>query len=235
MIVPSTIADPPAGSVDRTLAVLAATLPRLSLRRRGLLREVRDGLEDAVEAYRRAGLDRRDAEQRAVADFGDPALVAADYASLRAARSGMLAALFLGPGYIAVLVAWVLGKALHPVAMQLGSPNPLAQIYDWLGAAAVATALLGVLGLRMRARAGASPRVWTRVIGVSGLLCAVATLGTSYLLSPWTLSPVAAFSLRQGVELFSALIVLAMLVFALRAVVLAGGVVSRLDEADLVR
>jgi hypothetical protein len=31
------------------------------------------------------------------------------------------------------------------------------------------------------------------------------------------------------------LIVLAMLVVALRAVVLAGGVVSRLDEADLVR
>ena len=115
-------------------------------------------------------MDRGEAERLAVADFGDPALVAADYASLRAARSGMLAALFLGPGYVAVLVAWLLGKAMHPAAMQLGPPNPLAQVYDWLALAAVAIALLGVVGLRMRARAGRSPRALTRVIGVAGLL-----------------------------------------------------------------
>ena len=58
---------------------------------------------------------------------------------------------------------------------------------------------------------------------------------TSYLLSPWDLSPEAPFSLREGVELFSSLIVLLMLVSALRAVVLAGGVGPRLDQPHLVR
>jgi hypothetical protein len=225
----------PDRTVDETVAALAAELPVLSFRRRGLLREVRDGLEDAADAYRRAGLEPEEAECRAVADFGDPALVAADYDSLRAARSGMLAALVLGPGYVAVLAAWLLGKALHPALMQLGPPNPLAQVYDWLGVAAVVTALLGALGLRARARSGGSPRTPTRLIGIAGLVLGVVTLATSYLLSPWDLSPVAPFSLRDGVELFSGLIVVTMLASALRAVVLAGGVGPRLDRAHLVR
>jgi hypothetical protein len=97
------------------------------------------------------------------------------------------------------------------------------------------TALLGALGLRARARSGGSPRTPTRLIGIAGLVFGVVTLATSYLLSPWDLSPVAPFSLRDGVELFSGLIVVTMLASALRAVVLAGGVGPRLDRAHLVR
>jgi hypothetical protein len=47
--------------------------------KRDILTEARDSLVDATAAYQKAGLDPRDAERRAVAEFGDVAEIAPGY------------------------------------------------------------------------------------------------------------------------------------------------------------
>lgn len=56
--------------IERLVAALRYRLPP-GRQSRDVLAEVRDGLEDAAEAYRSGGLRQHEAEQRAVADFGD--------------------------------------------------------------------------------------------------------------------------------------------------------------------
>ena len=137
-----------------TVAALARRMPRWSSARRSMLLEVRQGLDDAAEAYVDAGWDQRAAEARAVADFGDIDRVAADYATLRVARSGLAAAVVLGPGYVLVLTAWLIGMVWRADAMHTGGHTLLADSFTWLGLAAATTAALGVLGLRFEPGAG---------------------------------------------------------------------------------
>ena len=77
------------------LARLDAALVGPRRARRSLLAEVADHLEDATDALVEAGLDRAEAEQRAVADFGDVAEVAPDFQTVLAAASSRRTATLL--------------------------------------------------------------------------------------------------------------------------------------------
>lgn len=63
--------------------------------RRGLLREVGDHLEDATDAYRRAGHGQAEAEERAVADFGTLDEVVPGFRTTLAVASARRTALIL--------------------------------------------------------------------------------------------------------------------------------------------
>ncbi len=57
--------------VEIYLTELSRALQGPRRRRADLMAEARDSLEDATEAFEADGLDRYEAEQQAVADFGD--------------------------------------------------------------------------------------------------------------------------------------------------------------------
>lgn len=74
--------------------------------RRGLLREVEDGLRDAAEAYERAGLPPAEAARRAADEFGDPAELAPLYQAELDASRGRRAALLIALAYPTLTLAW---------------------------------------------------------------------------------------------------------------------------------
>ena len=99
--------------------------------------EVGDGLTDAAEAYSSVGLGPGRPRARAVADFGD---LGAGRRRLRRARGragrGRPAAVVLGPGYVLVLRAWLIGSACDPSRSAPGRPRLLDGLFT--GSASVA-------------------------------------------------------------------------------------------------
>jgi hypothetical protein len=99
-----------AGYVEEYLRTLADALPVSDRARRPILTEVADGLHCAVEAHAQRGLDAVDAERAAVAEFGDPRQLAADFSrqlTVACARRTGLALVLSGPF---VGMAWVLAS-----------------------------------------------------------------------------------------------------------------------------
>jgi hypothetical protein len=123
--------------------------------RRGILREVRDGLDDAAEAYRRAGVDPERAARLAVRDFGPVAELAPLYQEELAAGEGRRTAALVAFGVPAVMLGWSL---LWTSGLAAGSPKPpavavLGAVQDAAGVLATAVSLvLVVLGSRRAAR-----------------------------------------------------------------------------------
>ena len=64
---------------DGYLAEVAARLPGPARARAGIIAELRAGLLDATDAYHEGGLPAGSAAAAAVAEFGDPRLVAAAF------------------------------------------------------------------------------------------------------------------------------------------------------------
>ena len=94
---PAGVTVDPMSVADTYVAALDAALVGPGRVRRGLVQEVRDHLEDATEAYLRAGYDDAEAQRRAVADFGRLEEVAPAFQStLAVASSRRTAALLLG-------------------------------------------------------------------------------------------------------------------------------------------
>ncbi|GGM42920.1 hypothetical protein GCM10012275_12320 [Longimycelium tulufanense] len=77
------------GVIDRYLLTLDARLRGPATVRRDLLAEARDGLHDAAESYRAAGLPAGEAERRAVTDFGPIGRIARDYQAELAVAHGV--------------------------------------------------------------------------------------------------------------------------------------------------
>jgi len=99
-----------AGYVEEYLRTLGDALPVSDRARRPILTEVADGLHCAVEAHAQRGLDAVDAERAAVAEFGDPRQLAADFSrqlTIACARRTGLALVLSGPF---VGMAWVLAS-----------------------------------------------------------------------------------------------------------------------------
>lgn len=82
-------------SVATYLIELDGALTGSGRLRRDLLREVADHLEDATDAYRRAGYDATEAQARAVADFGPVDEVAPGFQTTLAVGSARRTALLL--------------------------------------------------------------------------------------------------------------------------------------------
>ena len=99
-----------AGYVEEYLRTLGDALPVSDRARRPILTEVADGLHCAVEAHAQRGLDAVDAGRAAVAEFGDPRQLAADFSrqlTIACARRTGLALVLSGPF---VGMAWVLAS-----------------------------------------------------------------------------------------------------------------------------
>jgi hypothetical protein len=181
-----TVRTAPSDPIEEALRQLTDRLPGGVLTRRSsLLAEARAGLQDASEAHRAAGLPERQAAERAVAEFGDPDALWADYAAQVEAGFVRRTALLLGVGYLVILFAWQITGQHAEDAMPRGSVAA-SYSFGYIGALAVLTMATALLWLRARARrcdqAAGRP---ARVVGAAGLVCAVATLIASYLVEPW--------------------------------------------------
>lgn len=179
-----------------------------------LLAEVRDGLTDAADAYRRAGWSAAEAESRAVADFGDLAGVTAAYADRDVARSARWTALALGPGYLVCLGGWLVATRLAGSAADPGTGID-GWVFGLLGLVAVLVAGSGTYAVRgsSRRRTG-STSLRARLLACGSLACALTTLATSYLSSPWTLPRGWPLTAIDGAEAVSVVVVLGMLLTA---------------------
>lgn len=204
--------------IERTVDALAAGVPRglFPRRRPGLLVEARDGLEDAVDAYRAAGLDESEAVKLALEDFGDVERLREEYSAQLVRDSVRSTSVLLGAGYLLVLAAWALAGRLVPEQLPQG-PRLAAQSFGWIGALAVAVTVIGGVSLRRRARSSDHSLSLAWLVGGVGLFCAVATWVASYLLQPWAARdhPDASFVLVDGVEAFSALATLGIAITSL--------------------
>lgn len=157
--------------------------------RRDLLTEARDSLIDAAEAYGAAGLDRRQAELRAVTEFGALDRIAPQYQRELAAGTARR---------LALLVAAVPALAMaFDDLMWRGSswatakPSPgyllVAVTLDYLHYALAALAVLAFVGLRRLARTGGDPRRWCQALsfGTLGALGLTVVLGATVYV--WTI------------------------------------------------
>jgi hypothetical protein len=127
--------------VDAYMADLNRALSGPRRRRADLMAEARDSLEDATEAYEADGLDRVEAERRAVDDFGDLAVVVPGYrAELGIAQSRRTAVLLF-----LVMIA-------QPIVWQEGAwawtqqPNETTPLLELLNRSVMVTGTLSIAG-----------------------------------------------------------------------------------------
>ncbi|HEY5822054.1 MAG TPA: permease prefix domain 1-containing protein [Propionibacteriaceae bacterium] len=205
--------------IDRTVRELARRIPGPLLRPAGMLLEVRHGLQDATEAHRASGLDERSAAARAVADFGDLDEVAGAYAEQAVVRSTTLAALALGPGYLAILAVWTVtnltgrGTGADPTP----APEAASMAFRYLGALAAVVAVCALLELRRRSRIARSSRPMAILVGACGLLTSCASLAAAYAVGPWQWNLAGRAGQETGVaEAFSAAVTVLTIALAAR-------------------
>lgn len=156
-----------AAVVDDYLSALGSRLRGPARSRTEMLTEVRNSLDDAVEAYVAEGLDLETAQRRAVAEFGEPAqLLPAYQAELTADALHRLSLRVIVVG--SVLVAF--GDLTWRGASWSGSAPPVG--YQWLTVGLTACwignlllALVSYLVVGWRARRGSGSPVPLRVCG----------------------------------------------------------------------
>lgn len=157
--------------IDEYLQALAVRLRGPRRLKADLLAEARGSLEDAAEAYRESGLDARDAQARAVADFGDARELAPAYQVELAAGQGRRLALL-----VATLPAGMLTADLMWWQTPSTPPKPphdafliMVQALDWTSYAVGALALVALVSLRRGARQGRDPRPVVRTLALAAL------------------------------------------------------------------
>jgi hypothetical protein len=134
--------------VEAHVAELERSLPGPEKVRRSMVREVRDGLDDAVDAYLSSGLTPEHAARQAVRDFGPVSAVVPLYRDELAAGQGRRTALLLAIGLPGLMLGWdlvwssgLVGESPAPMAVWL-TVKDLARVQDLVGAVAAATALV---------------------------------------------------------------------------------------------
>jgi hypothetical protein len=174
-----TVTDP----VTQHLAELERALRGPARTRRSMLREVRDGLHDAVTAYRACGLDPHRAAAKAVHDFGPVPEVAPLFQDELTARQGRWSALLLVVVFPGMVLGWDLlwknGVAWGP------TPPPdlvvvLAHVQD------AASALIGAVAVVLLAATfhrSARPRQVTALVGLTGAVGALLCGGTGVVMN----------------------------------------------------
>jgi hypothetical protein len=113
------------GAVADYLAAVAALLRGPATARAQITDELRDGLLEAAEAYRVRGCSAQEAAAVAIAEFGDPRMVAAGFGpELAAAQARRVAVGLVATGPL-VGAAWIVAvavNALPPWRQQLSGP-----------------------------------------------------------------------------------------------------------------
>ena len=156
--------------IDAYLADLSAELRGPRRKRRDVLAEVRDSLDDAAEHFRAEGASPAEAERLAVAEFGTVAQIApafqAELGYAQQWRTALLVILVIAPQ----------GRIWDNDLRPEGDPGlllrALREMEQWLGTAVLLAAfvLLVVSRLGVR-RLGVRPAI-TRATGLAGLTMA---------------------------------------------------------------
>jgi hypothetical protein len=108
----------PTPVLERYLTELSARLKGPRGARTRVLAEIHDGLTDAIDSHRAAGLPTDAAAGAAIAEFGDPATVARSFATeLATASARRIIATFIATGPL-VGIWWLL--LLHPAPWRSG-------------------------------------------------------------------------------------------------------------------
>jgi hypothetical protein len=175
----ATVATDP---VEEHVAALDRALSGPAKARRGMVREARDGLVDAADAYRRGGLDAHRAARLAVRDFGPVAEVAPLYQEELAAGQGRRTAQLLVVGVPGLVLGWDL---LVSVGFSAGPQAPaavavLATALDVAGVLVAATAL-GLVALTFRRTR--SPRRVAAAAAVTTVVTVLLSAGSSIALN----------------------------------------------------
>ncbi|GIG89394.1 permease prefix domain 1-containing protein [Plantactinospora endophytica] len=134
-----------AAAIDGYVAELDRALRGPRRVKAGLLREARDSLVDATEAYAESGLTSEEAGRRAVDEFGEVSRIAPGYQAELALAQGRRTALLAFAILIAQPPVWRL------VAWRLDEPDRLPGLagfldlmVSWLGMLALVVALVAV-------------------------------------------------------------------------------------------
>jgi hypothetical protein len=145
--------------LERYLADISARLTGPPRVRASIVAELRSGLSDAVDAHRSAGLPRSEAEQAAMSEFGDAALVARGFRDELAARQArQVAAALLASGPVTGLLWIAAAQASHlkirlvPPWQQSGLPPGLQGGIPLIAAAIAVTACAALLGIATTGR-----------------------------------------------------------------------------------
>ncbi|EHR51260.1 hypothetical protein SacmaDRAFT_3024 [Saccharomonospora marina XMU15] len=151
--------------------------------REELVREVADGLHDAVDAYLDAGLNDSDARRRALSDFGDPRLVARQLQVELTAAYGRRTAVRMALAFPGLMLLWDAVWLVGPAATARLVPQVswLATLVDVLSVGSALGCVLAAIGLGRDARRGVPVDRVTRTVGVLGL-CTLVGTGTGSLL-----------------------------------------------------
>ena len=164
--------------------------------RRSMLAEARAGLLDAADAYRECGLEPRAAATRAVGDFGSVREIAPLFQEELTARQGRRLALQLGLTFPGMVLAWDVlwnGGVRWP-----GPASPLVGLLargQDVSSVAIGAMLLALFALSFRR--GASPRMLTRTIAITGMIGALTEAGIAVAMHVAAL-PDAAATLAAG-------------------------------------
>jgi hypothetical protein len=177
-----------ADAIARYLDALAGALPTTAppVLRREIVAEIEDGLREAVARQRARGLDPGGAAAAGVAEFGDPAEVAAGFAgelAAAAARRVGLRLLLTGP---LIGLTWLtlvtLGAAgRRPPGLPLLVPLLLALLALAVPSAVLSVALTGRLSRRLPGRPGLA----SGAALLAARLCMVADAGLLGALTLW--------------------------------------------------
>src|SRR4051794_23516104 len=187
---------------DEHVAALGRALRGPGKAGRSIVREVRDGLEDAVDAYRRAGFDAPAAACLAVRDFGHVPEVAPLYQDELTAGQGRRTALLLVIGVPALVLGWDL---LWSSGLAVATPGPpavkeLARVQDIAGviAAAIAAVLVVLTSRRStrprRAALAAAATAVATVVVCGGAAVAMAVVNGPLAWQRITSQPAGAFA-----------------------------------------
>ncbi|WP_214317249.1 permease prefix domain 1-containing protein [Nonomuraea sediminis] len=157
--------------IDDYMADLGRALSGPEGPKRDLVVEARDSLADAAEALEAEGLDRLEAERRAVADFGAVAEIAPGYQSELTACAGRRMGLLLFISVPLTVIMWSVVWRIFP-----GDPVAWAHKPGWYSLVSrlidvlqLATGLYGGLALLALARGARwirRPHLVTRSLGI---------------------------------------------------------------------
>jgi hypothetical protein len=208
---------------DDVLGTLERSLRGPRRARADMIREVRDGLEDAAAAYRESGLDGREARRRAHADFGDPRDVAAGLQVELTARYGRRTAAGMALAFPALVLLWDSLWVVDTKAPRLSPVSAwLSRAIDALSLTCAVTCGVAVLLLWLGARRGVRVDVVTRGVGLLSLCALVGISASSVLMNVLSAGHKWIFGERlvQGVLLTTVLVAVWMAVSAHRCLLL---------------
>jgi hypothetical protein len=126
--------------------------------RRGLLREVREGMQDTADGYRRVGIDAERAARLAVRDFGPVSALAPLYQEELAAAQGRRTALLLALGVPGLVIGWDLLWASGAAVAPTEPPHAIYALARFQEVAGGLIAITAVVLVLLTSRPARSPR-----------------------------------------------------------------------------